>query len=257
MRVRCLGALIVESGRAEIVVRASRRARLLAGLLARPNEVIPAERLYEELWDDELPDKAENALQAHVTRLRRDLQMWCGGAQSIALSSRYPGYLLQLDVDQLDALEFMAGASRANNMLTSDSKRAAAEARQALQLCRGTAFTGMTVGPLAQITRCRMEELRVSVLETFVEANLREGRHRELIPELEELMITYPHHESFCRQLMIALYRSGRQVEAIQHFRRARDRLVAEMGIEPTPALNLTFTQILRHDPALVNPLRI
>ncbi|WP_328973696.1 AfsR/SARP family transcriptional regulator [Streptomyces sp. NBC_00239] len=241
---RHTGTYLVPSG--------SKQRALLGALVVRAGHVLSAERLIHELWGDRPPASAANALQAHVARLRRLLQ---GGAPDADgqewIATRSTGYLLRPGRATTDAQRFHRLSAEGRAALGSDPEHAAELLRGALSLWRGPALEGSTQGPLCTVEADRLEELRLTTLETLYDANLRSGRHAEVVRDLERLTANHPMRERLYDLQMLALYRCGRQTEALGVYERARRRLVDELGVEPGPALRARMEAILRHAPSL------
>jgi len=221
---------------------------LLAILALEVGHVVSADRLVEELWPEEPPDTAAHAVQVYVSQLRKAL-----GAH--AISTRRPGYVLELDPERIDVHRFARLADDGRAALQAGDPIAAEHAlREALALWRGPALADFTYEPFAQAEIARLEELRLVAHEERVAADLELGRHAGLVSELEGLVHTQPLRERLREQHMLALYRSGRQAEALAAYRRARETLVEEVGIEPGPALRALEAAILRQDESLLLP---
>ena len=221
---------------------------LLVLLLLHPNEVVPSDRLIDDLWSGEPPSTAANALQVYVSRLRKLL-----GRETVV--TRPPGYQLRVDLDRVDARRFERLVEEARRALTEAQPEAALHGlEEALSLWQGTPLSDFVYEPFAQNEINRLEELHVAALEEGFEARLALGRGAELVAELEALVAEHPLRERLRSQLMVALYRSGRQAEALELYQETRRRLVDELGIEPSPALQRLETAILRQDPALEAP---
>jgi DNA-binding SARP family transcriptional activator len=239
---RILGPLeVVEQGRS-LALGGARQRALLALLLTRANQVVSTDRLIDELWGERAPKAAANALQYHVSRLRKLL------ASSEAIVTREPGYLIRVGSNELDMLRF--------ERLVEEGQRSSPEAaakllREALALWRGPALADLAHESFAQSEILRLEELRLVALEGRIDADLALGRAAELVAELEALAGEHPLRERLRAQLMLALYRSGRQAEALQVYRQTRRLLVEELGIEPSPALQELERAILDQDPEL------
>ena len=239
MEFRILGPLeVVEQGR-PLRLGGSRQRALLAVLLTRANEVVSKDRLIDELWGAHPPEAAGNALQYHVSRLRKTL------ARDDAIVTRPPGYLIRVAPEELDLLRFEELVQRAQK---SPPEPSAQLLRDALGLWRGPALSDLADEPFAQAEILRLEELRLAALERRLEADLALGGGAELVGELEALVRDHPLREQLRAQLMLALYRSGRQAEALDVYRETRGLLVGELGIEPGPALQALEKAILRHD---------
>jgi DNA-binding SARP family transcriptional activator len=239
---RILGPLeVTERGRL-LALGGSRQRALLALLLTRANEVVSTDRLIDELWGAQPPRAVANALQYHVSQLRKAL------APHAPIVTREPGYLIRVEEDELDLLRFERLVEEAQR---APPEIAAQRLREALGLWRGPALADLEREPFAQVEILRLEELRLSALERRIEADLALGLSTELIGELEVLVHEHPLRELFRAQLILALYRSGRQAEALDVYRDTRLMLVDELGIEPGPALQELEKAILRQDPAL------
>jgi DNA-binding SARP family transcriptional activator len=240
---RILGPLeVIESGR-QLPLGGARQRTLLALLLTRANEVVSSDRLIDELWGARPPTSAANALQYHISRLRK---MLCSRE---AIITQEPGYMVRLEPDELDLLRFERLVEEAHE---SPPDIAARLLREALGLWRGPPLAGLAHESFADAEIRRLEEIRIAALERRIDADLSLGRHTELVGELEALVREHPLRELLRGQLMLSLYRSGRQAEALEAYRQTRDLLVEELGIEPGPALQELERAILRHDPELL-----
>jgi DNA-binding SARP family transcriptional activator len=250
MEFRILGPLQAIDGETEIPLGPGKQRALLAVLLLNANRIVPLQRIIEELWDV-APDTAPKAIQTHVSRLRKVLPEG-------VLKTRSPGYVLELDADQLDLERFEKLRDEGRVALAGDDpESAAAHLAEALRLWRGPALAEFASEPLRRSEGARLEELHLATLEEEIEANLALGRHAELVGELEGLVARHPLRERLRGQLMLALYRSGRQAEALAAYQDARRTLVGELGLEPGRALQDLERAILRHDSALdVSPER-
>jgi DNA-binding SARP family transcriptional activator len=239
---RILGPLeVVEQGR-PLTLGGGRQRALLALLLTRANEVVSTDRLIDELWGERAPKAAGNALQYHVSRLRKLL------APSHAIVTTEPGYLIRVGPDELDLLRFERWVEEGQR---SSPEAAARLLREALALWRGPALADIAHESFAQSEILRLEELRLVALEGRIDADLALGRDAELVAELEALVREHPLRERPRAQLMLALYRAGRQAEALEVYRQTRRLLVDELGIEPSPALHELEQAILHQDPEL------
>jgi DNA-binding SARP family transcriptional activator len=248
---RLLGPLeVVDEGRVLPLGGAKQRA-LLAALLLHPNQVVSIDRLIDELWGEEPPPTAAKVVQVYVSQLRKAL----GGNRGEVIVTRPPGYLVRVGPGELDVERFERLLVVARRMRTSGSPEEAAELlREALALWRGQALADFAYEPFAQASIARLDELRLVALEERIEADLAAGRHAELVAELDEVVSEHPLRESLRGQLMLALYRSGRQAEALEAYQQARRVLVEELGIDPSPSLQELERAILRQDPALEPP---
>lgn len=242
---RILGPLeVLRDGRSVPLTRAKQRALLLA-LLLRANEVVSVDSLVDALWGERPPPTAHVALQGHVSQVRKVLPPQ-------TLVTRPPGYVLQIEPEWVDAYRFELLREQAREALVAGDPDAAATAlREALALWRGSPLVDLADDSLLRGEAGRLEELRVAAVEERVEAELVAGRDSDLVPELELLVQASPFRERLRAQLMLALYRAGRQADALQAYADARQALVEELGIEPGPDLQRLQQQILRQDPAL------
>ena len=217
---------------------------LLARLLLEPGRVVPVDTLVDDLWRDP-PASAHKVVQVYVSQLRKAL-----GPD--AIETRAPGYLVRAVADESDLGRFEQLAERARG--TGEPAKKAALLREALDLWRGPALAEFRDEPFAEAAARRLAELRVYALEERIDAQLDLGEHARLVPELEALVEEEPLRERPRGQLMVALYRSGRQAEALASYRDGRALLVEELGIEPGPALQELERAILRHEEALAQP---
>jgi DNA-binding SARP family transcriptional activator len=246
---RILGPLEVwRKGRPVHIGGAKERA-LLALLLLHAGEPVSVDHLIDELWGDSPPATARKSVQVRVAGLRRALH-------GDALLTRGDGYLVRLEPNQLDLHRFEQLLSDGRHALAAGAPSAAvATLDGALALWRGRALADFTYESFAQPAIARLEELRVRAFELRIEAQLELGLHARVIGELENLVAAQPFRERLRGQLMVALYRDGRQAEALDVYRLTRKELVAELGIEPSPMLQQLQQAILRQDPSLEGPL--
>jgi predicted ATPase/DNA-binding SARP family transcriptional activator len=242
---RILGPLeLVENGRS-VELAGARQRTLLALLLLHANEVVSSDRLIDGLWGERPPATAAKVLQNAVSQLRRSL------GDGVVVT-RAPGYLLQVDPDAVDAHRFEALLEQGRSALAAGGPAQAARVlREALGLWRGQALDGFAYEPFAEGEATRLEELRLRALEERIEADLALGRHADLVGELERLVTEHPLRERPRAQLMLALYQSGRQAEALQTYQDGRRLLAEELGLDPGDALQQLEQQILSRDPAL------
>jgi DNA-binding SARP family transcriptional activator len=236
---RILGPLEASEGGVPVELGGTKQRALLAMLLLAANRVVSTERLIDGLWE-EPPANPVKAVQVYVSRLRRAL----GGA---APTSRPPGYLLQVAAGQCDLDRFQ----RLREDAGLDPASAAEKLRQALALWRGAALDEFAFEPFARAERVRLEEERLGALEERIDAELAQGCHAALIGELEALVADQPRRERVRAQLMLALYRCGRQADALAIYQAGRRLLVGELGIEPGRALQELERAILHQDPSL------
>jgi SARP family transcriptional regulator, regulator of embCAB operon len=240
---------ITVDGRATLL-RSEAQRSLFAALLANRGNPVGVHTLISELWEDP-PRGAENALQAHVSRLRRRLAALEPDRNDSRLITVPPGYQLSIDDDELDAAIFKRRIRQIQNDTAMPASDVADTIRQALSLWRGPAFGGQVRGALGQSLVARYEQARLSALGRLYDSELKLGRDMEIVAELSELVELEPLNERFCEQLMIALYRSGRQADALAAYRRLRTRMDNELGVEPSPAIRKFEVAVLAHDPKI------
>jgi len=241
LEFRILGPVEVTDDGAPLQLGGQKQRALLALLLLNPNRVVSTDRIMDALWGEQLPRTAATSLQNFVSQLRKLLG-------SDVLVTKPPGYQLRVAADQLDLEKFV-------HLVEESRGEPAAERtttlRRALALWRGPPLADLGFEAFAQSEIARLEELRLAALEDRVEAELESGRHSDLIGELEAFADENPLRERLRSQLMLALYRSGRQAEALQIYHDTRRVLVDELGIEPSPTLQQLHGAILRQDPGL------
>jgi DNA-binding SARP family transcriptional activator len=252
MDFRILGPLEVTADRGDRLALTGQRQRaLLALLLLHRNEVVPSEQLVEGLWEGEPPPSAPKALQNAVSQVRRALAHGEPGGAG-PLDTAHGGYVLHVAPGELDADCFEALLADGRDALDEgDPVVAGDRLREALRLWRGPPLAELAYERFAQSEIRRLEELRLAALEERIEADLAVGRHADLVAELEALVEQHPLRERMRAQLMLALYRTGRQAEALEVFRDGRRALIGELGIEPGPELRARHDAILRQDEAL------
>lgn len=248
MEFRVLGPLeVVHKGRPVAV--AGREGALLALLLLSPNQTVPSERLAEELWPGGSPNAAAQSVRATVSRLRKALRA-AGGDDVVA--TRPAGYVVHVDPDALDAARFEALRAEASSQAAhGDCATAARILRSALALWRGPPLAELLDSPVGRGAATRLEEARLAAIEACVDAELACGRHAEIVGELEAITRSHPMSERFWAQRMVALYRSGRQAEAVRAYQELRRFLGEELGIEPSEDLRRLERAILRQESAL------
>jgi DNA-binding SARP family transcriptional activator len=256
MRFQVLGPLEVEADGGPVVLGGPKERLLLALLLTRPNQVVSVEALLQGLWGERPPPTAAKTLQSHIKRLRRALEPdRARGAAGQVLVTRQPGYLLRVAPGALDLTRSEELTATARGMLSQGQADAAASLlREALGLWRGGAFEEFLDTDFGAAESDRLAELRLAALEDRIEADLRLGRHRELVAELEGLAKEQPLRERLWAQLLLALYRSGRQADALLAYQRARKVLVEELGIDPGVELRRLHAAVLAQDPGLDLP---
>jgi DNA-binding SARP family transcriptional activator len=244
MRAQLLGPLELEHDGESLPLGSRGQRALLARLLLDANRTVAVDRLVEDFWGEEVPGSAVKMIHIHVSRLRKLLP---GGL----LVTRPPGYALQIDAEAVDLNRFERLREQGRAALAVGSAaRAAVHLRAALALWRGPALAEFDE-PFATIEAARLEELRLACVEDRIDAELAIGGHALLVGELEALVARHPLRERPRGQLMLALYRSGRQVEALARYRGLRQYLTSELGLEPSRPLRRLEQRILEQDPAL------
>ena len=242
MQARILGPFQLEEGGRRIPVGGVRQRAVLVSLVLHANEVVPSEQLLMDIWGEDSPRSAANSLQAAISRLRRTLPAG-------RLITRAPGYALRIFPEELDVSQFEQLVSEGREALTAGAAdQAARTLRQALSLWQGPALADFRYEPFAQTDIVRFEELHLTCLEERIEADLAVGSAGVLVAELRRLVSEHPVRERLRGQLMLALYRDGRQTEALDVYREFRDVLRDELGLDPSPQLRELETAILRHD---------
>jgi DNA-binding SARP family transcriptional activator len=245
---RILGPLEVWHDGGLVPVTGGKQRAILTVLLLHAGEVVSTDRLIDALWGAEPPEAGATALRVRLSQLRKAL-----GDAGELIVTRPPGYVLALQADQLDLRRFERLVAAADRAMTDGAAAEAVETiTEALSLWRGPPLADLAYEAFAQAPVVRLEELRLAALELRVDAELTLGRHAQLIGELQVLAREHPLRERLWGQLMLALYRDGRQAEALEVYRDARRRLVDEVGIEPGPQLQELERRILAQDPALV-----
>jgi DNA-binding SARP family transcriptional activator len=239
--IRILGPLEVSDETGPIALGGQRQRALLAVLALSPGRVVATDRLVDLLWGEGAPKTAMASLQNGIGQLRKVL-----GAN--VLETRAPGYVLRIEPEQVDANRFERSLEDARGLLPQDRRE---HLVRALESWRGPALSEFAFQNFAQPEIRRLDELRLAAIAERIDADLELGRHGDVIGELEGLVAEHPLRESFLRQLMLALYRAGRQAEALDVYQAARTRFVDELGIEPGPELRQLQAEILRHEAGL------
>ena len=246
MRFRVLGALEVSRSGELIALGGPKQRSVLALLLIRANRVVPSDELIDQLWGDSPPSTARKTLQGYVTHLRKAL-----GPER--LEWRSPGYVVHVDGGELDAMRFedlLRDARRADQ-----PDQAAGLYREALALWSGHPYADLSGNGALSAEVTRLEEVRLGALEARIAADLdASGYAVDLVSELQVLTAEYPLRERLWGSLMVALYRAGRQADALAAYQRARDILADELGVDPSGDLQQLHEQLLRHDPSLERP---
>src|SRR5215207_2163646 len=251
MEFRLLGPLEMLERDRVLMVGGGKQRALLAVLLLHANEVVSTDRLLDDVWGSSPPATAAKSIQLYVSRLRKEIP-------DGRLVTRPPGYVLRVGRDELDLEVFERLRREARGV---PPEAAAEKLREALALWRGPPLADLAYEPFAQVEIARLEELRLAALEERIDADLAAGRHADLVGELRARIAEHPLRERLRAQLMLALYRSARQAEALEAYQCARRELLDELGLEPCEALKRLERAILEQDPALdvepdVRPVR-
>ncbi len=244
MDFRILGPLEVVAGDGAIPLGGPKQRAVLAHLILRANHPVHADLLIDGLWGDEPPDTARNTLQTYVYRLRKAL-----GDERLVGSDG--GYVLRADPGEVDAVRFESIVKEAKSLAAADPAGAAARFSDALTLWRGSPLADLAEEPSLRGEAARLEELHLSAMEHRIAAEIAAGGHSTVVSELEALTSRYPLRERMWANLVLALYHSGRQAEALSTYGRAREVLSTELGTDPSEQLQRLHEQILRRDPAL------
>jgi DNA-binding SARP family transcriptional activator len=264
MEIGVLGPLKVHDLAGPVTPTAAKPRKLLAMLAVHADEVVPVAALYEELWGSNIPRSASTTLQTYILNLRTLIAAAHGGPAADAkriLETRPGGYMLNtqdaetqpkapagaVDVRRFEQLA--AAGHRAHQ--ARDYLAAADKFRSALALWRGPALVDIQLGPMLEVEVHRLTEARLCALDRRIDADLRLGRHHELVGELSALVARHRTHEGLHAHLMVALYRTGRRGQAMDVFRRLHTCLVDDLGLEPSPGLRRLQHAILKSDPAL------
>ena len=245
MELRVLGPVEASADSESLALGGTKQRAVLAMLALDANRTVPADHLIEGLWGEDPPASAAKMVQNYVWRLRTVLGE-CTGAEIL---TRGRGYELRVDPDSVDVRRFQRLLAEANR--AGAGGEPADAAREALALWRGPALADVVDAPFAAPEIRRLEELRVEAVELALDADLAAGHHLEVAGEIDAIVAEHPLRERLHAQRMLALYRCGRQAEALDAYREARSTLVDEVGVEPGPELRRLHEAILRQDPAL------
>jgi DNA-binding SARP family transcriptional activator/WD40 repeat protein len=245
MEFRVLGSIeVVENGGGPIALGGPRQRVVLAHLLLRANHLVPTDVLIDEVWGEEPPETVRNALQSYASHLRKAL-----GTER--LEGSRAGYVLRAEPSELDAVRFQSLLRDARRLLPIDAKAAVGAFDHALDLWRGPAFGDLATEASLRSEAARLDDLRLAALEERIDAQLTLGDLGDVIGELESLTTRHPLRERFWEQRMLALYRAGRQGEALAAYQRAREILADDLGIDPSPELRRVHERILAQSPDL------
>jgi DNA-binding SARP family transcriptional activator/ABC-type glycerol-3-phosphate transport system substrate-binding protein len=244
LEFRLLGPLEVTDGGRQVTLGGPRQRLVLAHLLLAANRIVTMEELIERVWDEEPPQAARNTIQSYVSHLRAAL-----GPDRI--EGRTPGYVVHAEPDELDVLRFEQLLRRSRRQLATEPREAAATIEEALELWRGSPLSDLSDTPSLVGEVARLQELRTNAVEDLLAARLAVGEHVEVLPDLERLVAEHPLREKLWIHLVLARYRSGRQADALEAYRRAQELLADELGIDPSPELQDLHRRILQQDPTL------
>jgi DNA-binding SARP family transcriptional activator len=253
MYFQLLGSLEVSDRGEPVAVGGGKRRALLGVLLLHPNEVVSAERLIDELWGERPPATSAKSVQVYVSQLRREL----GSRNGELLVTRSNGYLLRVGGEDLDVQRFERALAEGERALAAgEARRASDTLGGALELWRGAPLSDFAYEPFAQQEIARLEELRAVAVEERIEAELALGRHAQVVGDLEALVREHPLRERIRGLLMVALYRCGRQAEALETYREGARLLRDELGLEPGVELRELEAKVLEHHPDIAPPAR-
>jgi DNA-binding SARP family transcriptional activator len=255
MKFHLLGSLEVSEGTSRIDLGGVKQRAVLGYLLLHANQVVPNSRMLNALWDCQPPSTARKMVQNAVSAIRRMLAA-AGPDCSAQLITHAPGYQLRVDPDDVDMYRFRRLVHSGREAVgAGEPARGTHLFREALSLWRGRALADLVESGTLWSELSAIEDERLTALEDCFDAELQCGRHREITPELEVLTAAEPLRERLCIQFMLALYRSGRQVDALNVYRRTRAALVDGLGIEPGPELQALQHMILEHDASIQVPV--
>jgi DNA-binding SARP family transcriptional activator len=250
MKFAVLGSIEVTGGAGPLELGGVKQRAILGYLLLHTNKVVPTSRILKAMWDDNPPATARKMVQNAVSGIRRVLIGQ--GGELPALRTHPPGYQLRVHTEDVDLHRFRTLAREGRQAIAEDDPARGAELlRGALSFWRGRALADLVEAGYRWSELAALEDERLSTLEDRLEAELTCGRHREITPELEVLTATEPLRERLSQQFMLALYRSGRQADALRVYRRTRDALIDTVGLEPGRALQELQQRILDHDAAI------
>ena len=255
MEYRLLGPFEVTNADAPVDIGPRQQRTLLALLLVNLNRVVSTERIIEQIWPDE-PNGKERTLWVYISRLRTALEPGReANAKSSVLVTGDHGYSLRAAPGDVDFLRFEELATQGNGLLAGHPDQAGDVLRMGLDLWRGTALEDFAYDEFAQPVAARLEELRLEAIENRIDADIRTGGHRDALGDLEQLVREHPYRERLVSLQMLALYRSGRQADALRAFEHHRRTIAEELGLEPSPELRRVEEHVLLHDERLGTPV--
>lgn len=253
MKFSVLGSIEVTAQNTQLDLGGIKQRAILGYLVLHANKVVPTSQLLRAMWDGVPPPTARKMVQNAVSGIRRMLAHGHDSAgEPASLRTHPPGYQLRLSTEDVDLYRFRHLAREGRLAISEGSPaRGAMLLREALGLWRGRALADLVEAGVCWSELAGIEDERLSALEDRLDAELACGRHREITPELEVLTATEPLRERLCQQFMLALYRSGRQADALRVYRRTREALVNGLGLEPGRGLQELQQRILEHDAAI------
>ncbi|WP_165985118.1 AfsR/SARP family transcriptional regulator [Streptomyces sp. YIM 98790] len=262
MQIKLLGHLSARLNHRSVVPSAAKQRQILALLALTPGQVVTVARLFEELWGDHPPRSAPTTLQTYILQLRGKLTKALaegdedGRTAKDILVTRHGGYSLAVEPECVDVHEFRRLARAGRTAFDAgDDRAASAYFGRALELWHGEALMDLPLGRVLELEANSLEQTRLGLLGRRIDADLRLGRHTELLGELLTLVARNPMHESLSAQLMTALYRSGHTARALETFQQLRSTLISALGVEPAPWVRRLHQAILVGDPALDPPV--
>lgn len=256
MEIHILGSLTLTQGFQRWGVASKRMSVVLALLALSPGQPVPFDQLVDELWGNERIANSKNALQANVTRLRKLLASITGRQGSDVIRTVSGGYALDIPPEAVDAHRFRVLADRGAALVGTDAPRAVAVLEEGLGMWRGMALLDLAEGFRCRMEAAQLDERRLTAYEDLITAKLAVGVERVSVPELRHLAAEHPGRERLSELLMLALYREGRQTEALEVFHGTRRRLADDLGLEPGRSLHEIYQAILKQDDILGRPRR-
>jgi len=262
VEIKVLGPLEAHEHGRSITPTAAKPRQILALLALQAGQVVPVPTLMEELWGMSPPRSALTTLQTYILQLRRRIEAALDtddpGSAKDVLVTRYNGYLLNVGPEDIDVKQYERLAAEGRRAFElGDYELASRQLRSALDVWRGQVLVDIQMGMRLGFEVAWLEESRLGVLESAIDAELHLGRHGQLLSELAMLTARNPMNENLCAQFMLALYRSGRQWQALDVFKSLREALVDELGVEPSARLQQLQRAILNSDPALDDPASV
>ncbi|MEU6223720.1 AfsR/SARP family transcriptional regulator [Streptomyces sp. NPDC047042] len=252
MEIKLLGPLTAHEQGVSVVPSAAKPRQILALLALQAEHVVTVPTLMAEIWGERIPRSASTTLQTYILQLRRKIAATPAEPARSAkdvLVTQFGGYLLRVRPGQIDVQEFEQLVADGRSAYDATDYRTASRLLgNALALWQGPALVDVRTGSMLELEVLRLEENRMAALERRIDADLRLGRHAEVVPELRVLTARHPMHERFCAQLMLALHRSGGSWRALEAYQRLRGALVTELGLEPSVSLRQLHHAVLSGD---------